>query len=93
MNCNAYTSYESVCDSLITTRMSQFVIPSLQPGERIEDWQPLFTAAVTTLLAKPAGEKLALGPLPGYVKRRPAEVESIREVIELESLDDMFKLF
>ena len=72
--------------------MSWLVIPPLQPGERIEDWQPLFTAAVTTLLARPGGEKLALELLPGYVRRRPAEVELVREVTELESLEDAFKL-
>ena len=46
--------------SMPTPAMSQFVISPLQPGERIDDWQPLFTAAVTTLLAKPAGEKIGL---------------------------------
>ena len=49
--------------------ISRFVIPPLQPGERIVDWQPLFTAAVTTLLARSGGEKLASGLLPEYVRR------------------------
>ena len=72
--------------------MGQFVIPPLQLGERTADGQPLFTAAVTRLLARPGGEKLALGLLPGYVRRRPTEVELVREAIELESLEDEFKL-
>ena len=76
--------------SMPTPAMGQFVIPTLQPGERIEDWQPLFTAAVTTLLARPGGEKLALELLYGYVRRMPAEVELVREAME--SLEDMFKL-
>ena len=75
-----------------TPAMSQSGTPPLQPGERIEDWQPLFTAVVTTLLARPGGEKLVLGLLPGYVRRRSAEVELVREAIELESLEDAFKL-
>ena len=78
--------------SMPTPAMGQFVIPPLQPGERTEDWQPLFTAADTTLLARSGGEKLALGLLPGYVRRSPAEVELVREAIEMESLEDAFKL-
>ena len=83
----------SVAGTLMPTpAMSQFVIPPLQPRERIEDWQPLFTAAVTTLLARLGGQKFPLGLLPGYVRRRPAEVESVRKAIKLESLEDAFRL-
>ena len=42
----------------------EFVIPPLQAGDRIEDWKLLFQAAVTPLLAKDGGEKLAIGLLP-----------------------------
>ena len=51
----------------------EFVIPPLQAGDRVKDWKLLFQAAVTPLLAKDGGETLAIGLLPGYVNRQPAE--------------------
>ena len=54
-----------------------FVVPPLQPGDRISDWKPLFKAAVTTLLAQNDGERLAIGLLPGHVNRRKAEKELV----------------
>ena len=61
----------------------EFVIPPLQAGDRIEDWKLLFQAAVTPLLAKDGGEKLAaIGLLPGYINRRPAEKELVVEAIK-----------
>ena len=60
----------------------EFVIPSLQPGDRIEDWKLLFQAFVTLLLAKDGSEKLAIGLLPGYINRRPAEKELVVEAIK-----------
>ena len=57
-------------------------IPPLRDGERLEDWEPLFTAAVSPLLARgDAGHALAIGMLPAYVNRRQAERELVREVV------------
>ena len=41
--------------------ISQFVIPPLYGGERIEDWKPVFRAAVTPLLLRQDAHKLAIG--------------------------------
>ena len=60
----------------------EFVMPPLQAGDRIEDWKLLFQAAVTPLLAKDGGEKLAIGLLPGYINRRPAEKELVVKAIK-----------
>ena len=43
-------------------------IPPLIEGQRIEDWQPLFVAATSTLVAT-AGEKAAVQILPSLVCR------------------------
>ena len=71
-------------------------IPPLGDGERIEDWEPLFTAAVSPLLAKgPAGHKLAIGMLPAHVNRRRAERELIREIVtdkKTETLSEAFSV-
>ena len=60
----------------------EFVIPPLKAGDRIEDWKLLFRAGVTPLLAKDGGEKLAIGLLPGYINKRPAEKELVIEAIK-----------
>ena len=67
-------------------------IPALKPGERIEDWKPLFKAGIGTLLARgPEGEVLAIALLPAYVNRRTAERELVREVLrECSKLDAAF---
>ena len=77
---------------VIRSNISQFVIPPLQLHDRIEDWEPLFKASVTGLLTRTNGEKLAIGLLPGYVNRRPAELELVRDAIKLDSLNDAFAL-
>ena len=57
-------------------------IPALKPGERIEDWKPLFMAGVSSLLNRGSdGELLAVGLLPAYLNRRTAERELVREVV------------
>ena len=75
-----------------TTSLKGFVIPPLQPGDRIGDWRPVFKAAVTSLLAQENGEKLAIGLLPGYVNRRIAEKELVQDAVKLDSLDEAFDL-
>ena len=62
-------------------RMPQLAIPPLLDGDRIEDWEPAFRAAVAPCLLAADGEKFVVGLLPAYVKRRPAEVELVRELI------------
>ena len=72
--------------------ISQFVIPPLYGDEEIEDWEPVFRAAVTPLLLRQDGQKLAIGLLPGCVNRRPAEVEIMKEVLKRDTLDAAFEL-
>ena len=43
-------------------------IPPLKPGERIEEWQPLFVAATSSLAAH-TGEPAVVQILPSYVGR------------------------
>ena len=69
-----------------------FVIPPLGSNQRISDWEPVFRAAVTSLLVQTGGEKLAVGLLPGCVKRRVAGIEVSREAVQLDILDDAFTL-
>ncbi len=60
----------------------QIVVAPLQPDERIADWAPMFTAAVSGLLAKGAtGQRLAIGLLPAYLTRSVAERELVREIV------------
>ena len=66
-----------------TSSLKGFVIPPLQPGDRICDWKPLFKAAVTSLLTQENGEKLAIDLLPGYINRRTAEKELVRHILDL----------
>ena len=82
----------SAAETKMAQQMPSLIIPTLREDERTEDWKPLFIAAVTLLTAKENGEKLAIGLLPAYVNRRPAERELVKEVIEkCETLDDAFK--
>ena len=61
-------------------------VPALRMGQRIEDWEPLFSAAVGTLKARGAeGEKMAISLLPAYVNRRPAECELVKQVVKSET--------
>ena len=71
---------------------TQFVIPPLKVNDRIEDWELLFKAAVTGLLTPSNGEVLAIGLLPAYLNRRPAEVELVKEAISLPTINEAFNL-
>ena len=71
---------------------TQFVIPVLKPNSRIDEWEPLFRAAVTPLLLQENGESLAIGLLPAYVNRRPTETELMKEVVKLKTLDEAFEI-
>ena len=75
-----------------TRSSTQFSIPPLKPNDRIEDWEPLFKAAVTGLLTHENGEALAIGLLPAHVNRRPAESELVQDAIGMASLNDAFTL-
>ena len=76
----------------IMTMVKGFVVPPLQPGDRISDWEPLFKAAVTPLLAQADGQTLAIGLLPAHVNRRTAEKELVQEAIQKNTLDAAFDL-
>ena len=82
----------AAANNTTTSSLKGFVIPPLQPGDRICDWKPLFKAAVTSLLTQENGEKLAIGLLPGYVNRRTAEKELVQEAVKLDAVDDAFDL-
>ena len=78
--------------SAASARIPQFAIPPLQPGQRIDDWEPLFKAAVTGLMLHENGQSLAISLLPAYLTRRSAEIELAKEVIQLTNLDEAFEL-
>ena len=67
-------------------------IPPLQEGQRIEEWEPLFRAAVATLITADGGEKAAIRMLPVYVARREAERSLASVALGMDTLDDAFKL-
>ena len=71
---------------------TQFVIPLLKTGMRIDEWEPLFRAATTSLLVQENGESLVIGLLPAYINRRPAEVEIVKEAIRKTTIDESFEL-
>ena len=76
----------------ITTQSIPNTPSSLKPNSRIDEWEPLFRAAVTPLLLQENGESLAIGLLPAYVNMRPAETELMKEVVKLKTLDEAFEL-
>ena len=72
--------------------VNQFVIPPLNDGDRIEDWRPLFSVAITGLLTCNNGEKLAIGLLPGYITRCHAELELVRDAVQMNTSTEAFEL-
>ena len=77
----------------MATPYGNLSIPPLQTGERIASWEKLFRAAVTSLLAQEGGEKLAVGLLPAYVCRRPAERELVKYIVsETTKLEEAFQI-
>ena len=68
------------------------IIPPLQEGQRIEEWEPLFRAAVATLVTAEGGEKAAVRMLPVHVARREAEHSIAAVAFEKNTLDEAFKL-
>ena len=67
-------------------------IPSLKPEERIEDWQPLFTAATSSLAAH-AGEKAVVQIMPSYVCRNEFERDTASLALKEETIVAAFKIF
>lgn len=69
-------------------------VPALRAGDRIDEWKPLFVAGVSTLLAQgKSGQALAVGMLPAYLNRRPAERELVRQVVkDCDSVDEAFRI-
>ena len=66
-------------------------IPPLIDGQKVEEWEPLFRAAVGSLVAS-ANEKAAVQLLPAYLSRREAERSLALEAIKRDTLDEAFKL-
>ena len=66
-------------------------IPPVKPGERIEEWQPLFVAATSSLAAH-AGEPAVIQILPSYVCRDEFERDTTLLVIKEETVEAAFKL-
>lgn len=60
-------------------------------GQKIEEWEPLFRAAVSSLVAT-ANKKAAVQLLPAYVSRREVERALTLEAIKKDTLDEAFKL-
>ena len=67
-------------------------IPPLQEGQRIEEWGPLFRAAVATLVTTEGGEKAAIRMLPVHIAKREAERSIASVALEKNTLNDAFKL-
>ena len=65
----------------MATPFANLNIPPLQKTERISSWEKLFRAAITPMLDREDGEKLAVGLLPAYVCRRPAEKELAKDIV------------
>ena len=66
-------------------------IPPLTEGQRIEDWQPLFIAATSSLVAN-ANEKVAIQILPSFVCRNDYEQSTVLQAIKEETLRAAFTL-
>ena len=66
-------------------------IPPLKTGERIEDWQPLFVAAMSSLAAH-AGERAVVQILPSYVCRDEYESDITLLAIKEETVEAAFKV-
>ena len=66
-------------------------IPPLTEGQRIEDWQPLFIAATSSLVAN-ANEKVAIQILPSFVCRNYYEQSTVLQAIKEETLQAAFTL-
>ena len=66
-------------------------IPPLVTGQKIEEWEPLFRAAVSSLVAT-TSEKAAIQLLPAYLSRLVVERTLALEAIKRDTLDDAFKL-
>ena len=64
-------------------------IPPLHETDRIEDWEPLFRAAVGHIIAQgEAGVKTAVSMLPAFVCRRLVEIEVSKEAVKCDNLDE-----
>ena len=66
-------------------------IPPLKPQERIEDWQPLFVAATSSLAAH-VGERAAVLILPSYLCRDEYERDIALIAIKEETIEAAFKV-
>ena len=76
---------------MATTKIA-ITIPPLQGGQRIEEWETFFRAAVATLITTEGGEKAAIRMLPVHVARRVAERSLAVVALGKETLDEAFKL-
>ena len=67
-------------------------IPTIGPTQRIEDYEPLFKAEVSTLLTTEEGRKAAIRLLPAYISRREVDRVIAIEAAKEESIDGAFKV-
>ena len=67
-------------------------IPPLHHVQIIEDWEPLFRAAVAALIMIDDGEKTTIRMLPVHVARRDAKRSIASVALGKDTLDDAFKL-
>ena len=66
-------------------------IPPLKADERVEEWQPLFVAATSSLAAQ-SGERAAVLILPSYVCRNEYERDTALLAIKEETIEAAFKV-
>ena len=66
-------------------------IPPLSEFQRIEDWQPIFIAATSALVAS-AGEKAATQMLPSFLIRHTYERAIVLEALKEETLTAAFNV-
>ena len=60
-------------------------IPTLKEHQRIAEWQPLFTAAVSAI-----EQKAAVKLLPAYVKRGRLEEKVVLGAVDKETIEEAF---
>ena len=67
-------------------------IPQLGEKHTIEEYEPLFMAAVSTYLLTPEGKAAIIKTLPAYIARRDAERAIAVKAAKKETLEEAFAL-
>ena len=66
-------------------------IPPIGAAQRVEDYKPLFKAAVSTLVTTEEGRKAAIRLLPAYVARREVERVIALEAAKEGTIDEALR--